>query len=132
MITIQSNAIRGDYLYEIMDKTMKELHDDIVTVFGPYAKDAYLTQNGIPYYTRDGKETLRLTRFDNELSMYILKILYQAVQQQGNKVGDGTTSLGVLYTNLYDVIRKRPENIIGQITRQNWVNAIKVLREEII
>ena len=132
MITIQSNAIRGDYLYEIMDKTMKELHDDIVTVFGPYAKDAYLTQNGIPYYTRDGKETLRLTRFDNELSMYILKILYQAVQQQGNKVGDGTTSLGVLYTNLYDVIRKRPENIIGQITRQNWVNAIKDLNEEIM
>ena len=132
MITIQSNAIRGDYLYEIMDKTMKELHDDIVTVFGPYAKDAYLTQNGIPYYTRDGKETLRLTRFDNELSMYILKILYQAVQQQGNKVGDGTTSLGVLYTNLYDVIRKRPENIIGQITRQNWINAIKDLNEEIM
>lgn len=32
MINIQSNAIRGDYLHEIMDKTMKELHDDIVTV----------------------------------------------------------------------------------------------------
>lgn len=132
MLTIQSNAIRGDYLYSIMDKTMKELHDDIVTVFGPYAKDAYLTQNGIPYYTRDGKETLRLTKFDNELSMYILKILYQAVQQQGNKVGDGTTSLGVLYTNLYEVIRKRPPNIIDTITRKHWINAVKEINDEIM
>lgn len=125
MINIQSNAIRGDYLYEIMDKTMKELHDDIVTVFGPYAKDAYLTQNGLPYYTRDGKETLRLTRFDNELSMYILKILYQAVQQQGNKVGDGTTSLGVLYTNMYKNIRGMIPRTCNIITRRDWENAIK-------
>lgn len=125
MINIQSNAIRGDYLYEIMDKTMKELHDDIVTVFGPYAKDAYLTQNGLPYYTRDGKETLRLTRFDNELSMYILKILYQAVQQQGNKVGDGTTSLGVLYTNMYKNIRGMIPRTCNSITRRDWENAIK-------
>ncbi len=125
MINIQSNAIRGDYLYEIMDKTMKELHDDIVTVFGPYAKDAYLTQNGLPYYTRDGKETLRLTRFDNELSMYILKILYQAVQQQGNKVGDGTTSLGVLYTNMYKNIRGMIPRTCNSITRRDWESAIK-------
>lgn len=124
MINIQSNAIRGDYLYDIMDKTMKELHDDIVTVFGPYAKDAYLTQNGLPYYTRDGKETLRLTRFDNELSMYVLKILYQAVQQQGNKVGDGTTSLGVLYTNMYKNIRGMIPRTCSTVTRRDWENTI--------
>ena len=134
MINIQSNSIRGDYLHTIMDKTMNEIHDDIVTVFGPYAKDAYLTQNGIPYYTRDGKETLRLTRFDNELSMYILKILYQAVQQQGNKVGDGTTSLAVLYTNLYKQIREysNEENSnVNMISRAKWNKAIRILNERI-
>lgn len=129
MINIQSNAIRGEYLQTIMDKTMGELHDDIVTVFGPYAKDAYLTQNGIPYYTRDGKETLRLTRFDNELSMYILKILYQAVQQQGNKVGDGTTSLAVLYTNLYKQIREA--NLDKKVTRKDWNTAVSELNKAI-
>ena len=131
MINIQSNAIRGDYLHEIMDKTMKELHDDIVTVFGPYAKDAYLTQNGLPYYTRDGKETLRLTRFDNELSMYVLKILYQAVQQQGNKVGDGTTSLGVLYTNMYKTIREMVVVSGDTITRKEWEKVAKDICTEI-
>ena len=32
---IQSNAYRGDFLRNCIDKTIDEIHDDIVTVFGP-------------------------------------------------------------------------------------------------
>lgn len=104
---IKSNAFRGDYMHDIVDRTINEIHDELHTVFGPFAQDAYLTMNGQPYYTRDGKETIRLMRFDNELSMYILKLMYQAVAQQGEKVGDGTTTLAMLYTNLYKRVRKK-------------------------
>lgn len=124
---IQSNALRGEYMRGIVDKTINEIHDDLVTVFGPFATDAYLTKNGEPYYTRDGKETAVSLRFDNELSTYILKIIYQAIHQQGTKVGDGTTTLAVLYTNLYKAMRR----YIEQFSRNTWNRAIAELNKRI-
>lgn len=131
MVNIRSNAMRGDYMRGIVDRTINEIHDNLATVFGPFAADAYLTMNGMPYYTRDGKETLRLMRFDNELSMYILKIMYQAVQQQGEKVGDGTTTLAVLYTNLYNCIREYQNENKVPISRDQWNMVIKKINEGI-
>lgn len=135
MLNIRSNAMRGPYMRGIVDRTIKEIHDNLVTVFGPFAADAYLTMNGQPYYTRDGKETLRLMRFDNELSMYILKIMYQAVREQGEKVGDGTTTLAVLYTNLYKRIREYimltgdDDSVI--CNRADWNKAIAKINDHI-
>ena len=103
-LQIQSNAIRGSYMKDVIYRTMEELHDIMTTVFGPYATDAWITQNGHPYYTRDGKEVFRSIHFDNELSTYIQKILFQAAENQARKVGDGTTTLFVFYTNLYRVL----------------------------
>ena len=103
-LSIQSNAIRGRYMKDIIYRTMNELHDIMTTVFGPYATDAWITQNGHPYYTRDGKEVFRSIHLDNELSTYIQKILFQAAENQARKVGDGTTTLFVFYTNLYRVL----------------------------
>lgn len=74
---IQSNSIRGDYMRSIVDKTINEIHDVMVTVFGPNAMDAYITRNQEPYFTRDGKEVISSLKFNNELSMYILKLIYQ-------------------------------------------------------
>lgn len=125
---IQSNAYRGDFLRTCIDKTIDEIHDDIVTVFGPCAQDAFLTINAQPYYTRDGKETLRTMKFDNELSMYVLKIMYQAVERQARVVGDGTTTLSILYTNLYRLLRK--EN--PSFTRKEWEDGIREINENIM
>lgn len=125
---IQSNAYRGDFLRTCIDKTIDEIHDDIVTVFGPCAQDAFLTVNAQPYYTRDGKETLRTMKFDNELSMYVLKIMYQAVERQARVVGDGTTTLSILYTNLYRLLRK--EN--PSFTRKEWEDGIREINENIM
>lgn len=125
---IQSNAYRGDFLRNCIDKTIDEIHDDIVTVFGPCAQDAFLTVNAQPYYTRDGKETLRTMKFDSELSMYVLKIMYQAVERQARVVGDGTTTLSILYTNLYRLLRK--EN--PSFTRKEWEDGIREINENIM
>jgi len=81
-------------------KAIQEIHDDILTAFGPGATDAFITKDGQPYFTRDGKEILASLRFDNPVAKYILKILYQAVADQAKAVGDGTTTLTILYTNL--------------------------------
>lgn len=125
---IQSNAYRGDFLRNCIDKTIDEIHDDIVTVFGPCAQDAFLTVNAQPYYTRDGKETLRTMKFDNELSMYVLKIMYQAVERQARVVGDGTTTLSILYTNLYRLLRKGNPSF----TRKEWEDGIREINENIM
>ena len=98
---IQSNSVRGDYMRSIVDKTINEIHDVMVTVFGPNAMDAYITRNQEPYFTRDGKEVISSLKFKSELSMYILKLIYQAVYNQAATVGDGTTTVAVFYTNLY-------------------------------
>lgn len=134
MMNIQSNMLRGPYMRDIVDRTINEIHDDMVTVFGPNAQDAYLTKNKQPYFTRDGKETIASMVFDNELSQYVLKMLFQAVNNQATKVGDGTTTLSVLYTNLYKAIRNAitdgefedRDNIIEYLpfTRKDWDTAI--------
>lgn len=124
---IQSNAIRGGYLDRHREKTIREIHDDMVTVFGPGAADAFITKDGQPYFTRDGKEVLASLQFDNPLSMYILKILYQAVADQAKAVGDGTTTLAVLYTNLMSFLLQ--DGIVPE--RKVWNKMIDLVTSEI-
>ena len=81
-LNIQSNALRGDYMHSIIDRTITEIHNDIVSVFGPGAADAYITKDGQPYYTRDGLEVLESLTFDNKLSEYVRKMLFQAAYDQ--------------------------------------------------
>ena len=104
MANIQSSAYRGKFMRDYVNKTVQEILDDVSTVFGPGATDAYITKNGQPYYTRDGLELLESIKFDNPLSEYVRKILYQAAYHQGKRVGDGTTTLIVLYCNLYKAL----------------------------
>ena len=74
------------------------------TVFGPYATDAYIYKDDQQYYTRDGKEVLASINYDNDIARNVRNMLYQAVHRQGTMVGDGTTTLTMLYTNLYKAI----------------------------
>lgn len=119
---LQSNAVRGEYLKQIMGKTIQEIHDDMVTVFGPAAMDAFITKDKQPYFTRDGKEVIQSLKFDNELAMYILTIMYQAVYNQAKAVGDGTTTVAVLYTNLYREIEHWSTE--GFIHREEWESCV--------
>ena len=43
---MQSNAVRGKYTHEVMDKTIDEIYSDMITVFGPDAQDAFITKAG--------------------------------------------------------------------------------------
>lgn len=102
MMQIQSTAIKDDFLTEIISRTISDIHDTIKTVFGPYATDAYIKKDDQLYYTRDGKEVLASIGYDNEIARNVRNMIYQAVHRQGTMVGDGTTTLAMLYTNLYD------------------------------
>ena len=129
---LQSNAVRGKYMRDIMDKTIDEIYHDMITVFGPGARDAFITKDGQPYYTRDGKEVIQSLKFDNELAMYILKIIYQALYNQAKAVGDGTTTVAVLYTALYKVIRASIDRgDIVYITRESWNKAVKMICDKL-
>ena len=65
---------------------------------------------------------------DNDLSMYVLKFMYRAVERQARVVGDGTTTLSILYTNLYRLLRK--EN--PSFTRKEWEDGIREINENIM
>lgn len=110
--TIDSAAVRGQFMRDIVDRTIHDIHDSIGTVFGPNAADAYIHKNGQLYYTRDGKEVLASMNYDNVIANDVLKMIYQAVERQATLVGDGTTTLTMLYTNLYDEIRNN-DTIVG-------------------
>lgn len=124
---IQSNALRGDFMRDIVDRTINEIHADMTTVFGPFAMDAFIMKNGGSYYTRDGKEVLQSMLFDNNLSNYINSIIFQAVSNQAKKVGDGTTTVAVFYTNLYNKLRM----VNDEFTRTDWITAIDEINAEI-
>lgn len=126
-MNIQSNALRGQYMRDLVGKTINEIHDDVLTVFGPGATDAFITQDGQPYYTRDGLKVLESLTFSNKLSEYIRKIIYQAAARQGNVIGDGTTTLVMFYTNLYNAIINDTELEYSAITnmRECWNTATK-------
>lgn len=117
------------------------------TVFGPYATDAYIYKDDQQYYTRDGKEVLASINYDNAVSRNVRNMLYQAVHRQGTMVGDGTTTLTILYTNLYksflkamdidgiqlNISQMRPlyKKLIDVINKHIQKNAVPVTREHI-
>lgn len=134
MISIQSNALRDDFMHDIVDRTIVDIHDDLTTVFGPYASEAFLTKNGHSYYTRDGLEVLESLRYSNTLSEYIKNIIYQASYDQGKHAGDGTTTLAILYTNLYLRIREISDYLqpYGMTTiRSYWGDLIKNIKSDL-
>ena len=134
--TIDSAAVRGDYMREIMDRTITDIHDSICTVFGPNAADAYIHKDGQLYYTRDGQEVLGTMKYDNVISNDILRMFYQAVERQATLVGDGTTTLTILYTNLYkafrEAIEKEPEKFKSlNVCRARYNDVITSMIEEL-
>lgn len=130
-MNIQSNALRGEYKDNIITKVINEIHDDIMTVFGPGATDAYITKDGQPYYTRDGLEVLESLTFDNKLAEYIRKMIFQAAYDQGRKVGDGTTTMTMLYTNLYRVM-KDDEFVYNKVIRAEAMSTIRKMWKKVV
>ena len=132
-MNIQSNALRGEYMQSIVDKTMNEIHDDLLTVFGPGAADAFIVKDGKPYYTRDGLEVLESLTFDNRLSETIRTIIYQASRRQGDIAGDGTTTLIMFYTNLYHLFSKYAYcmHLTATELRQVWNNVVALINKEL-
>lgn len=135
-VRIQTNAIRGMFLQNVMDRTMREIHYTIEPMLGPGASDAIITKEDQPYYTRDGMEVMESMTFDNELARYAHHFLFQAAWNQGRTVGDGTTTLIALYTSLYMTARSVmkdsfvAEAAINRI-RVVWKAAMKDLIEAI-
>lgn len=130
-MNIQSNALRGEYKDNIITKVINEIHDDIMTVFGPGATDAYITKDGQPYYTRDGLEVLESLTFDNKLAEYIRKMIFQAAYDQGRKVGDGTTTMTMFYTNLYRVM-KDDEFVYNKVIKAEAMSAIRKMWKKVV
>lgn len=104
-VQFQSNSLRGEFMRSIMDSAVKEIFEDIKPMFGPGATDAFIIKDGQTYYTRDGKEVMESLIFDNELALYVHHILYQAVYNQGKNVGDGSTTLAIMYCLMYLMAR---------------------------
>lgn len=126
--TIDSSAVRGEYMRNIVDRTVNDIHNTLATVFGPYGNDAYIHKNGQLYYTRDGKEVLASISYDNVISNDVLKLIYQAVERQATLVGDGTTTLAVLYTALYNAFQETMYKTSSKYTgvyREVTINRIR-------
>ena len=107
-VNFQSNSIRDDFLKQIMDRTINEILASVSSLLGPGATDAYIIRENQAYYTRDGKEVCQSIIFDNEIANYVHHILYQAVYNQGHNIGDGSTTLAVLYCYIYKLMREEP------------------------
>ena len=123
-VRIQTNAIRGRFLQNVMDRAIREIHSTIEPMLGPGASDAIITKEDQPYYTRDGMEVMESMTFDNELARYAHHFLFQAAWNQGRTVGDGTTTLIALYTSLYMISRNDHVDSFVDNTSINRIRAI--------
>ena len=123
-VRIQTNAIRGRFLQNVMDRAIREIHSTIEPMLGPGASDAIITKEDQPYYTRDGMEVMESMTFDNELARYAHHFLFQAAWNQGRTVGDGTTTLIALYTSLYMISRNDHVDSFVDNTSINRIRAV--------
>lgn len=132
---IQSNSFRGDKMHDIVDRTVIEILNDVCGMLGPGATDAFIVKDDQTYYTRDGKEVTESLIFDNELSNKVHQILYQAAYHQGKDIGDGSTTLTVLYCHLYLLTRSmfRCGELTGTINtiRARWKRIITTVIEKL-
>lgn len=108
---LERNSVTSNTIYDKevfrpqVDKCFDAIHNIIAPVFGPYAINAWISKDNTPYFTRDGKEIFSSVFVDDDIFRYVQQILYQAVENQARIVGDGTTTLVVLYYHLYNQLR---------------------------
>ena len=104
---MMSNVISDEYKDIVVNKALGEIHKGIKNIYGPFGTDVFIKKNNQTYYTRDGKEVVGTIRFNNPLANDILAIMYQAIEMQARTAGDGTTTLIILYVNLYKALKNR-------------------------
>lgn len=134
MNQIQSNCISGEFKEDIISRTLQEVYDSIKCVYGPYGSDIFIKKNGQLYFTRDGKEVLNSMRFDNMLSADVLMALYQAVEKQTRTAGDGSTTLVMLYINLYKLFMENKNKLAkypSSDVRREYNSLMKLFAENI-
>ena len=129
-VNFQSNSIRDGFLKGIIDRTINEILASVSSLLGPGATDAFIIKENQTYYTRDGKEVMESLIFDNEVANYIHHVLYQAVYNQGRNVGDGSTTLAVLYCWIYKLLREHPE-LYAPLYQSN-INAVRRFWKEMV
>lgn len=133
-INMQSNCISGAFKEEIIKRTLGEVYNTIKCVYGPYGSDVFIKKNGQLYFTRDGKEVLGALLFDNMLSADVLMSMYQAVEKQTRTAGDGSTTLVMLYVNLYNYFMENKEKLAKYPTsdvRREYNKLMKMFSENI-
>lgn len=139
-IVVQSNSIRGEALQNFIGRVIDEILADISPAFGPAASDYFLMKDNVNYYTRDGMEIMESVKFDNALAKQIHLILFQASYNQSKKVGDGTTTLAILYCYLYKefMAQLKDEDCSDPVTwrninylRNRWKALIKMVKDRL-
>ena len=129
-VPFQSNSIRDGFLKGIIDRTIDEILASVSSLLGPGATDAFIIKENQTYYTRDGKEVMESLIFDNEVANYMHHVLYQAAYNQGVNIGDGSTTLLVLYCWIYKLLREHPDDYPDLVNTN--INAVRSVWHQVV
>lgn len=131
---IRSNVIKGEILSQTRRKTIEEIFDTLIGVFGPAANNALVNPNqglNAGYHTRDGKVVLDNIMFDNQLAVNFRQIMSQAIDIQSKYAGDGTTTATIFYSILVKVFEEFQPEVPTIVKRRILENLIELITREI-
>ncbi len=137
---MQTNIVHKDKLKQIQSKTLSIMKDAIICSMGPAGSNTLILKGdgklNVEEYSKDGNKIISNIKFQNPIEQSIQSQVETATKRVEKKVGDGTSSIVVLSSIIFDLLLKAEQE--GRIApnpyqvMRDFQTAVNTIKEEIL
>lgn len=110
-----NNIISKDKLKEIQSRVLQDLKDAIIHSMGPLGSNSLILRGSsdadiVAEYSKDGNKIIKNIKYQYPIEMAIKSEIENATRRIEKEVGDGTSSVVVMSSLIFDALMKADEN----------------------
>ena len=110
-----NNIISGDKLKEIQSRVLRDLKDAIINSMGPAGSNSLILRGNsdvdiVAEYSKDGNKIIKNIKYQYPIEMAIKSEIENATRRIEKEVGDGTSSVVVMASILFDAFVEANKN----------------------
>lgn len=110
-----NNIISKDKLKEIQSRVLQDLKDAIIHSMGPLGSNSLILRGSsdadiVAEYSKDGNKIIKNIKYQYPIEMAIKSEIENATRRIEKEVGDGTSSVVVMSSLIFDAMMKADEN----------------------
>lgn len=110
-----NNIISKDTLKEIQSRVLRDLKDAIIHSMGPLGSNSLILRGNsdadiVAEYSKDGNKIIKNIKYQYPIEMAIKSEIENATRRIEKEVGDGTSSVVVMSSLIFDALMKADES----------------------